>query len=752
MVLHEPQSVELSSFVGRGRLLEQLARLLDPGAANPSRLLSLIGPGGSGKTRLALRVLETLGHLYPDGACFVALGSIADSRLVLPSIANTVGVRDAGGSSALASLKTYLRDRRMLLVLDNFEQVLGAAADLPELVVACPALQLVVTSRASLRISGEREIAVDPLETHEAVDLFNDRATAVNASFEVTCESQLLVADICQQLDGLPLAIELAAARVRVLDLPALLARLNHRLQFLTGGRRDLPARQQTLRSTIAWSYELLEPREQQVFRAAAVFAGGCTLEALEAVVADSSDPIDIVETLVARSLVRVSPTPNGGTRFRLLETTREFGLEQLAWAGELEPVRRRHAEFFCALAEHAEPAAWGPSADQWHTQLETEHGNLRAAMEWGLSSGTDLGSGLALRTAGALGRFWWTRTYFAEGLEWLARSLAASREASPERMKALHAAGWLAHFQHDSSTARAYLDESLSIAQQRGDRWTEAWVTCVLGRLAYFDSDAIRTRAHAKRTLALAEELNDQWLVAWAFHLLGLAAHVENDYAGADQLYARSLVIREGLGHVEMIGVLNQLMGMSAQRQGDVPRSREAYLRFLAMAHELHSTFHLSLALGLLGSLAAFQGQFERGAKLMGAAAVFHEASRTRPIPLTAALINEAIARATRGLGDAAFAAAWAAGRAMSSEAASAEAQAIAAAQPAVARREVSPLSDREQQVAALISRGLTNRQIAAELVVAERTVAAHIEHILDKLAFASRTQIGVWYASQSS
>jgi predicted ATPase/DNA-binding CsgD family transcriptional regulator len=751
MTVRERHSVELTSFIGRERTLERLMVHLSPDSSERWRLVTLSGPGGSGKTRLALRLLELAAGRYRDGTCFVALASIADPRLVFPTIAQTVGVREVGGISALAGLKSYLKERQLLLVLDNFEHVLGAAVDLPELLLACARLQVVVTSRASLRISGERELAVDPLEPDEAVRLFADRATAVNAAFAITTETQPVVAEICRRLDGLPLAIELAAARARVLDLSSMLNRLEHRLHFLTGGPRDLPARQQTLRSTIAWSYELLEPHEQAVFRAAAVFSGGCTLEALQAVAGDRVDPLDAVDALVARSLLRVRPSPPGGVRYGLLETTREFGLEQLAWSGELEPLRQRHAEYFLALAQRAEPEAWGRAAGTWHTRVETEHDNLRAALDWGLARGADQGKLIALRTAAALGRFWWTRAHFVEGLEWLARTLAPSPARTADRMKALHAAGWLAHFQHDSQTARAYLDESLSIACELGDGWTETWVTFVLGRLAYFDFDPAGTQVLAERTLALAEKQGDPYLIAWAFHLQGLAAHIAHDYESADRLYCRSMEIREALGQLEQIGVLSQLMGMAAQRRGDHSRALELYRRFMQIARELGSTFHLSLSLALFGTLAAANDQPQRGAELLGAASVFHEASHTRAIPLTEELVEEAKLRVIQALGEPAFSAALAAGRAISSEAAIEQALAVTVAVHTAPTRPLGPLSIREQEVAALVSRGLTNRQIAAELFVTERTIGAHVEHILNKLSFTSRTQIGVWFAAQS-
>ena len=372
-----------------------------------------------------------------------------------------------------------------------------------------------VTSRAALRLSAERELLVPPLllpdpardvanrgpghtalSDCESVRLFVERAQAVNGQFALTDDNAAAVAEICRRLDGLPLAIELAAARTRLLEPQAMLARLEHRLHFLTGGAHDLPDRQQTLRKTIAWSYDLLDPPEQMLFRRLAVFVGGCTLDAANAVCAIEIDLFDAADSLATKSLVHPVQAAPGEVRLSMFETIREFGLEQLAWTGELEAQRRRHAEYFLELAEQAEPELWGPAASTWHARLDAEHDNLRAALEWGLTAGDDTGGVLALRLAGALARFWWTRTYHSEGRHWLTRALANAPAWSAARMKALHGAAWLAHMLHDSIGARVLLEESLAIARELMDRWTEAWVLHVLGRVAYFDGDHARPRA----------------------------------------------------------------------------------------------------------------------------------------------------------------------------------------------------------------------------------------------------------------
>jgi tetratricopeptide (TPR) repeat protein len=410
------------------------------------------------------------------------------------------------------------------------------------------------------------------------VQLFVDRARAVKSSFTLTNDNADVVGEICRRLDGLPLAIELAAARSRWLDPHALLSRLDHRLQFLTGGPRDLPARQQTLRSTIAWSYDLLDEYEQGAFRALSVFVGGCTLDAAQTVLTSERDTFDEIDSLVTKSLVRSVAAAPGEVRIGMLETAREFGLEQLAWRSELDVLRSRHARYFLALAEQAEPELWGPAAGMWLRRLEAEHDNVRAALEWGLTLGGETGRTIALRLAGALASFWWTRDHFGEGFKWLTRVLERSPGRSAARMKALYGAGWLAHFLHDSSEARVMLEESLSIARELQDDWAVAWVLHVLGRVAYFDGDHVRARDLATQSLALAEQLNDDWLVGWALHLLGLAAHICGDFVTADEFYSRSLTIRQRVGHREAEGILYQLMGIAAQRQADFASSSLQY------------------------------------------------------------------------------------------------------------------------------------------------------------------------------
>jgi non-specific serine/threonine protein kinase len=658
------------------------------------RLVTLTGPGGVGKTRLALAAAGVVRVRYAEGVCFVGLASISDPRLVASTIAEALGVAEAGGVSALERVKRYLYDRHVLLILDNFEQVLGAAIEIGEMLEVCPMLQVLVTSRAPLRLLAEQELAVPPmalpaagggavsmLQECESVQLFVERARAVKADFALTADNASAVADICRRLDGLPLAIELSAARTRLLDPWAMLARLERRLQLLTNGARDAPARQHTLRSTIAWSYDLLEPQEQAVFRRLSVFVGGTNLDAACEVcptesATEEEEMLDLVDSLVARNLLQRASAGPGDVRVSMLETVREFGLEQLACRGDLEPARRRHADYFLDLAQATEWGLTGLRARSWLDRLEVEHDNVRAALEWSLSSPGD-GGETALRMAGALAWFWWLAGHFGEGRRWLARALTVSAGPSAARMRALHAAGWLAHFNRDSATARMLLEESLALAEQRQDHWWRAWVLHVLGRVAYFEFDAVEARKLGELSLAIAERLDDRWLVAWAVHLLGLAAYLADDYPCAHEYYDRALAIRRELGHLEGIVIVLHLKGMLFERSSDLPAAQALYRESLQVVRELNSAWLLSTILPHFVSLAA-QHEPARAARIGGAVTLMSESAHTLPIPITQALFNEGVQLAKRKLGDVAFAAAWADGRALSLDAAIAEALAV--------------------------------------------------------------------------
>jgi predicted ATPase len=472
--------VPLTSLIGREQERAAACTLL----RRPEvRLLTITGTGGIGKTRLALQVATDLLADFADDVCFVSLAPVSDPDLVVATITQTLGLKDTGGQPLLGLLKASLSDNHLLLLLDNFEQVVVAAPQLSELLIACPHLKILVTSRAVLHLRGEHEFPVPPLALPDltqlpesetlaqvaAVALFLQRAWATNSDLPFTAHNARAIAEICVQLDGLPLAIELAAARSKLLPPQALLARLGQRLAVLTSGAQDAPARQQTLRHTLAWSYNLLNAQEQQLFRRLSVFVDGCTLQAVEAICETLGDGagqvVEAVASLIDKSLLHQTEQEGDEPRLRMLETIREYALEVLSASGELETTQQAHAAYYLALAEQAEAELEGPQQLRWLERLEREYDNLRTALRWGLSEGAGEEGGhrreLALRLGGALWQFWNWRWHLSEGRTFLEQAVAASpRAASVLRTKALSVAADLAIVQSDEQRAEVLAEE----------------------------------------------------------------------------------------------------------------------------------------------------------------------------------------------------------------------------------------------------------------------------------------------------
>ena len=624
-------------FIGREREVEAVLAIL----ARPAvRLLTLVGPPGIGKTRLAAQAAAQLLPLFRDGVFFVALSPISDHALVVPTIAQTLGVREIGGQPLLAVLADHLRHKELLLVLDNFEQVEGAAPLVADLLQAAPAVKVLVTSRTLLHLYGEHDFPVPPLdmpdpgESHtldrltgyEAVCLFTERAIAVKPDFRVTGENARAVAEICARLDGLPLAIELAAARVRVLPPQAIVHRLDHRLDLLTGGARNLPARQQTLRNAIEASYELLSSEEQTLFRRLAVFVGGCTLEAAEGVLkpaedARASDPLDITESLVDKSLLRQGEV-QGEARFWMLETIREYALERLEESGEANTLRKHHAAYFLAQAEEAEEEMLGTDQGLWLAKLEGDLDNIRAAIAYCLAEGDAPG---AARISGALRRFWYLHAHMAEGRKWLEASLLCKGPlAAALRAKVLHGVGTLAWSQGDYEAARARYAESLDLFRALGDRHGEATILHNLGAVALARGEWATARDLHMKSLLIFRELGHDWSIAQSLANLGLVALNTGDYEEAKRQLEESLALRRALGD-------KQGIAQSLNNLGTVMRSKAEY-NAAGLLHEesrqvfkeLGDSWSVALCLGNLGFVALnsnehgeAQALFEEGLRL---------------------------------------------------------------------------------------------------------------------------------------
>lgn len=680
--------LQATTFIGREREIADATEAL-----SSARLLTLLGAGGIGKTRLSLQIAAGVLEDYPDGVWFVELAPLTDERLVPQAVASVLGVKEEAGHHVTEALAKHVADRRILLVLDNCEHLVQACAELAEqLLRSSSHVHILASSREPLRVSGEMSfpvpalaapalqdpVAVEALPQYPAVRLFVDRAAAVRPTFSLTEDNAWAVAEICQRLDGIPLAIELAAARVRALSAKNIAAHLHDRFQILTGGSRTALRRQQTLRASFDWSYDLLTEKERILFGRLAVFAGGWILNAAEAVGAggdiDEGEVLDLITDLVDKSLVMVEADAG---RYRLLETVRQYAQERMDESGEGNQVRTRHLAYYLAFAETARPELIGPQQGAWLPRLDLERENLLSAHAW--CDHAEDGAELGMRLASAVKPYWLNRGLLGLGyritLEALAR--AGAQERSLTRCRGLSNAGQLGYFMGRYGEARAYLEESLAIARELGDKGRVALVLQPLGMAALGQGDTATARAHLEEALALARGLGNKREIAAAINALAQLHRLEGDLGTAAPLYEAFLALARELGDRETvaIGLLN--LAMVAIGNGSRHHARRMLLEVLTIAEEIGSKPAGQSALEVSACLAALREEWECAALLFGTAEAQSERTGLHRDPADEAFLAPLIAKARAALGSASFGAAEAAGRALSYEDAMMEARA---------------------------------------------------------------------------
>jgi non-specific serine/threonine protein kinase len=785
--------VQLTAFVGRESECAEITRLL-----GTTRLLTLVGSGGVGKTRLSLEVARTVAETYAHGAALIELASVGDPDLVASRVAAGLGLRDVPADGLDQALVTFLGSKQLLLIVDNCEHLLAVAAELVDrLLHECHDLTILATSRQPLAIAGETawpvpslavpdpgaNNATDEIAACDAARLFHIRALAVAPGFAITDSNAAAVAQICHRLGGIPLALELAAARTRMLSPEQILQRLDDRFGLLIGGSRTAPSRQQTLRATLDWSFALLGPQEAALLRRVSVFAGGCALEDMEAIViADdfqSEDVLDALGGLVDKSLV-LADTGGAQTRYRVLETVREYAREKLNQADEATMLLERHATWYSALAERAEQELMRADQAVWLDRLDRDHDNLRAALGWARRANPALG----LALVASLGRFWETRGYLAEGRTWLDAFLAMVPGRNMVRARALQALGELVR-RTDVAHASAAFEESIAIHRELGDSVSGALALRQLGLTKGYSGDRASGRHLMDQSVEVCRRLQDPAALGWALGTRGMLARMEADYDRAQVLFDEALPLLRPSGDIDGLAFILNNMGQLARTRGDNPSARRLLDESLGLFRMVSSKPRMAWTLNCLGNLAREQGDLVRAEELLREAVTL-ERSIAMPLmlaqslvfvgilvirlgdpargveliaagaqlPSTRAMLDEdelsdwdaGLATARSQLGVNEFERAWTRGSAMGFD----QAAGRVLVRPTPERLHAEPastgLTERECEVVVLIAQGRSNREIADALVIAERTAEAHVSHVLTKLGLRSRAQVAVW------
>ncbi|RMI32245.1 ATP-binding protein [Nocardia stercoris] len=754
---------ELTRFVGRGHEIGAVKQLL-----SESRLVTLTGIGGVGKTRLAIQVAEAVRRAFDDGVWYVEFGAVREPELAAGAVVSTLKLRGQPTQTPMELLADFVAARHALLLLDNCEHLIDAVAALADsLLRAAPRLRILATSREPLGIAGEVVVPVPPLTVPagelpasgrallrcDAVALFLDRARSAVPGFELTEDSTVAIARICRRLEGLPLPIELTAARLRALSPEQILQRLTDRFRLLTGGGRAAPDRQQTLRRCIDWTYDLLTDRERELWARLTVFADGFELDAAEVICGEGLEPgavLDLVSSLVDKSVL-IRDDISGGVRYRMLETLREYGRERLRATGTETALRHRHRSWFERLAVRAYTAWIGPRQLEWIDRLRREQSNLREAMEFGLSEGDEPES--AERIAASLYEFWVARARVGEARYWLGRTLERTGGSALEHVAALCMDAALAAIELDARSGAERIEQARAAAEAGGDRLLAAYVDGAQGLVSLFSDDFSGAVTYLERALPVYEAAGDVLHQVSGMLALGMACGRLGDTDRAAACESRVLELAtQHEDSVYRCYALSQL-GYTTVERGDLERGSVLLADSMRFARSIDDRQVVATALATLAFVAAQRNQPQRAAVLAGAAMAVAESLGSQAVTYLQVFRHQDQARqfAAATLGQRAFDAASRQGHDLDLDAAIAyalEEQPKTADEPPTA---LAGLTRRERQIAQLVAEGLTNRAIAEKLVISQRTAAGHVEHILSKLHFTTRAQVAAWIAANT-